>query len=143
MIPHQVALTDTKPRLTQSNFKLTLFARRAIITTALLAAFVRLILALAAANLTGNLGQLTTYGFTVVFPLVLIGLLLSLGPGRTREGVLMRIGTACQMILVILVPPLALHLVLGLPIVFLLVELFETRMPAKLREFVAARWVQR
>ncbi len=142
MIPYQIELTDTKHQLKRSNFKLTLFARRAIITTALLAASARLILALAAATLTGNLAPLTTYGFTVVFPLVLIGLLLSLGPSRTREGVLMRIGTACQMILVILVPPLALHLVLGLPIVFLFVELFETRMPAKLRESVAARWVQ-
>ncbi len=84
----------------------------------------------------------TDYGFTVLFPLVLIGLLLSVGPGRTREGVLMRIGTAFQMILVIAVPPLALQFVLGLPIVFLLVELFETRTPARLREFVAARWVQ-
>lgn len=133
---------DTKARLTQSPFRLTLFARRAIIAAALLAASGRLILALAAAGRTDTLTPLTPYGFTVVFPLVLIGLLLSMGPGRTREGVLMRIGTACQMILVIAVPPLALQFVLGLPIVFLLVELFETRVPARLRELVAARWVQ-
>ena len=88
------------------------------------------------------MGPLTAYGFTVVFPLVLIGLLLSLAPGRTREGVLMRIGTAFQMILVIVVPLLALHFVLGLPLVFLLVELFETRVPDRLREPLAAWWVQ-
>ena len=134
--------TDAKSRLARSSFEPTSFARRAIIAAALLAASGRLILALAAATRTGNLGPLTAYGFTVVFPLVLIGLLLSMGPGHTREGVLMRIGTAWQMILVIAVPPLALHFVLGLPIVFLLVELFETRTPARLREFVAARWVR-
>ena len=142
MIPHQMSPADAKSRLARSSFELTFFARRAIIAAALLAAFGRLVLALAGAIWTGSLGLLTTYGFTVVFPLVLIGLLLSLGPGRTREGVLMRIGTAWQMILVIAVPPLALHFVLGLPIVFLLVELFETRTPARLREFVAARWVR-
>jgi hypothetical protein len=137
-----MSLPDAGARLTQSHFRLTFFARRAIIAGGLLAASGRLLLALTAAIRTATLGSLTDYGFTVVFPLVLIGLLLSMGPGRTREGVLMRIGTACQMILVIAVPPLALQFVLGLPIVFLLVELFETHTPARLREFVAARWVQ-
>ena len=133
---------DAKSRLTQSHFAPTPFARQTIITGASLAAAGRLVVELAEATRTGTLAPLTSYGFTVVFPLVLIGLLLSMGPGRTREGVLMRIGTACQMILVIAVPPLALQFVLGLPIVFLLVELFETRTPARLRELVAARWVQ-
>ncbi len=85
---------------------------------------------------------LTSYGFTVVFPLVLIGFLLSLAPGRTREGALMRIGAAIQLIIAIVLRPFALHLVLGLPVVFLLVELFETRLKARLRETVAAWWVR-
>jgi hypothetical protein len=55
------------------------------------------------------------------------------------EGVLVRIGTACQLILILAVPPFPLHLLLGLPVVFLLVDLFETRLPRRLREPVAAR----
>ena len=123
-------------------FRPTPLVRRGIIVAAALAAAVRLATAVEAEARRGDLEQLTAYGFTVVFPLVLIGLLLSQGPGRTREGVLMRIGTACQMILIIAVPPLALHLLLGLPVVFLMVELFETRLPTTLREPVAARLVQ-
>ena len=123
-------------------FAPTRFARRAIVAAACLAATGRLALAVAAAGRTASLVPLTPYGFAVVFPLVLIGLLLSLGPGRTREGVLMRLGTACQMVLVIAVPRFALHLVLGLPVVFLLVELFETRTPIALREALAGWWVR-
>ena len=65
-----------------------------------------------------------------------------MGAGHRRRPSLGRVLAWVAMILVIVVPPLALHFVLGLPIVFLLVELFETRTPARLREFVAARWVQ-
>lgn len=115
-------------------------ARRGIIAGATLAAAMRLAVAVAAAD-NGDLAPMTSYGFTVVFPLVLVGLLLSLGAGRTREGVLMRLGTACQLVLVAAVPPYALHLLLGLPVVFLLVELFETRLPPVLRDPVAARLV--
>jgi hypothetical protein len=142
VIAHQVSPNATQLDLAQTAFTPTASARWAIIAAALLASSGRLILALVAAARTGDLGPLTAYGFTVVFPLVLIGMLLSMAPGRTREGVLMRIGTAIQMILVIAVPRFALHLVLGLPLVFLLVELFETRLPPAVREPVAAWWVQ-
>lgn len=54
----------------------------------------------------------------------------------------MRLGTAWQFILIVAVPPYALHLLLGLPLIFLLVELFETRLPRRVREPVTAWFVE-
>ena len=88
----------------------------------------------------GDLQPLTSFGFTVAFPLMLIAGVMRIGAGRTREGVLMRLGTMFQLLLVIAVPPYALHMLLGLPVVFLAVELFETRAPASLRGPVE-RWL--
>lgn len=70
----------------------------------------------------------------VLLPGLLIGALLMMPPTRTREGLLMRLGTAIQLLLIIAIPPLALHLALGLPVVFLVVEVFETRLPATIRD---------
>lgn len=136
----RTTVAATEARWGQIDFAPTLLARRSIVAATASAAFVRLVWAVGAAE-DGDVGPATAYAFTVIFPVVLIGLLLSLGPGRTREGVLMRLGTACQIVLVIAVPPYALHLLLGLPIVFLLVELFETRLPKRLREPIAARLI--
>ena len=87
--------------------------------------------------MAGEIEPLNAFGFSVILPAAGIVLILSLGPSRTREGVLMRIATILQLILIIGLPPLALHLLLGLPIAFLLVEMFETRLPLRLREPIA------
>lgn len=121
-------------------FRPSRLARALIAATAATAAAARLTVAVADAQ-RGDPSALTGFGFTVLFPLLLIGLALALGPGRTREGVLMRLGTAAQFILVIAVPPFALHLLLGLPVIFLLVELFETRFPRAPRDRIAAWFV--
>ncbi len=131
----------TSVQAEQKRFTPTVFARRGIVLSAACAAIARLAVDIGAAT-GGDLAPLTAYGFTVLFPLVLIGLLLSLGPGRTWEGVLMRLGTAWQFILIVAVPPYALHLLLGLPLIFLLVELFETRLPRRVREPVTAWFVE-
>ena len=56
-------------------------------------------------------------------------------PGaESREGILMRAGTMIQLCLIVLLPSAALYLALGLPVVFLVVELFETRVPHVIRE---------
>jgi hypothetical protein len=89
-----------------------------------------------AAALKGNLGPFEGFSFSVIFPVVLLTLIFWLGPARSREGVLMRIGTICQLVLIIAAPSVALHLLLGLPVVFLVVELFETRSPTGLRKWV-------
>ncbi|MGA2042033.1 MAG: hypothetical protein ABSG83_01540 [Roseiarcus sp.] len=100
----------------------------------------RLAAALAAAG-RGDLEPALGFGFTVIFPTLLLAVLLRLGPTRSREGALMRIGAAAQLVLVVGLPAFALQLLLGLPVVFLMVELFETRAPRRLREPIAAMLV--
>jgi hypothetical protein len=124
----------------ESRFVPSAAARRWLAFAAAIAAVGRLLLAADAAR-TGDLDPLIAYGFTVIFPLVLLLAILSLGPSRTREGILMRIATCCQLILVMALPPLSLYFLLGLPVAFLLVELFETRMPRVVREPIAMRLV--
>lgn len=55
---------------------------------------------------------------------------------RSEEGALMQIGVMIQLILILSLPPLALFLALGFPVVFLAVELFETQAPAELRKSI-------
>ena len=93
------------------------------------------------AGAQGDPGPATAYGFTVLLPALIVGRLLTMGPTRTAEGAMMRLGTAAQFVLVIALPGFALSLVLGLPVVFLIVELFETRLPATLRDRVRGRLV--
>lgn len=82
----------------------------------------------------GDPDPLLAFPLTVIFPALLL-LLLSLMPSAlSREGILMRIGTMVQLILILLLPSVALYLALGMPVVFLVVELFETRMPERIRE---------
>lgn len=80
---------------------------------------------------------LLAYPLTVVFPAVLIAVLLTFPPASSREGALMRVGTIIQLLLILALPRYALYLALGLPVVFLVVELFETRLPAPLRDRLA------
>ncbi|WP_299734547.1 hypothetical protein [uncultured Roseobacter sp.] len=54
----------------------------------------------------------------------------------SQEGVLMQLGTMIQLLLIIALPQFALYLALGFPVVFLLVEIFETRFPAQIRSWV-------
>lgn len=83
---------------------------------------------------TDNPDPLLAFPLTVVFPAILIGLLLAMPPTRSREGALMRLGTTIQLGLIVLLPDASLLLALGLPVVFLVVELFETRLPQGLRD---------
>lgn len=72
---------------------------------------------------------LLSYAFCVVFPASLAVLLLLMPATRTKEGLLMRFGTVIQLLLILSIPPYALYLALGLPVVFLVIELFVTRIP--------------
>ncbi|HTR87725.1 MAG TPA: hypothetical protein VMI56_24810 [Reyranella sp.] len=101
----------------------------AVLATASLARAVGMIAALRA----GNEEPLLAFPMTVVFPAVLVILLAVMPPARSREGVLMRVGTMIQLLLIVMLPAFGLYLALGLPVVFLCVELFETRLPAAVR----------
>ena len=52
---------------------------------------------------------------------------------QSAEGVLMQLGAMIHLLLILAFPGFALYLALGFPVVFLVVELFETRAPAILR----------
>lgn len=93
----------------------------------------RLLLALLAAQ-AGEGALLTAFSFAVVLPASVVVALLGLPATRTLEGILMRIGTLLQLLLLLALPAFSLHLLLGLPLVFLVVELFVTRVPERLRQ---------
>ena len=69
-----------------------------------------------------------------ILPTLLAVALLAMPPARTTEGALMRVGTVLHLLLILCLPPLALHLALGLPVVFLAVELYQTRLPRMFRD---------
>lgn len=82
----------------------------------------------------GREAQLLAFPLAVILPFALILGLARLPPTESREGALMRLGTMIQLVAIIALPNLALYLALGLPVVFLVVELYETRVPAPLRD---------
>lgn len=90
----------------------------------------------------GDLDPARAIGFSVIFPLSLAFVVLAVGASRSREGALMRLATAMQMILIVFLPAFSLHLVLGLPVAFLIVEAFETRLPATIRDALTGPFVQ-
>ena len=94
-----------------------------------------------AALTEGDEGPLLAFPLAVIVPAVLIALLLAMQPTGTREGLLMRVGTLLQLLFVIALPPVALYLALGLPVVFLVVEFVETRVPPGLRNRLAEMWM--
>lgn len=85
----------------------------------------------------GEEHALLAFPLTVIFPAVLITILLMFPPAESREGLLMRVGTIGQLLLIMALPGCALYLALGLPVVFLVVELFETKLPIPTRDRLA------
>jgi hypothetical protein len=85
----------------------------------------------------GDASRLLAFPFEAVLPAMLLVILSMLSPTRTREGLLMRVGAMIQLWLIIVLPVVALYLTLGFPVVFLVVELFETRLPPRLRDPLA------
>lgn len=84
---------------------------------------------------------LLAFPLSVIFPALLVVALMRMPPAASREGILMQLGTMIQCVLIVALPAFALHLALGLPVVFLVVELFETRCPPALRDALARRVV--
>ena len=87
--------------------------------------------------IAGDETRLLSFPLTVIFPALLIVMLATMPPAASREGALMRLGTMIQLVAIIALPDFALYLALGLPVVFLMVELFETKLPHSLRESIA------
>ena len=111
-------------------------ARHAALSFAALSLGYRIV-AMVQALRSGDPSPLLAFPFTAVLPAVLLVILAFMPPTRTREGLLMRIGVMIQLLLIISLPPLALILTLGFPVVFLIVEIFETRIPPRIRDPLA------
>ena len=84
----------------------------------------------------GDLEPLGRIGLQALVPTVLGALIMVMPPGRSAEGVLMRVAACVQLLVIVLLPRFALPVALGFPIVFLVVEVFETQAPRTLRTFV-------
>lgn len=86
-------------------------------------------------------GAFLALPLTVILPLAAFVFLTRLGPMRSAEGVLMQLGCMIQILLIIAMPGFALYLALGFPVVFLVVELFETRLPTVMRDVIKRKLI--
>lgn len=83
-----------------------------------------------------------SFPLTVLIP-GLAFLFLATRPGMaSQEGALMQLGTMIQLVLIVALPRFALILALGFPVVFLVVELFETRFPLRYRAWIKRQVIQ-
>jgi hypothetical protein len=89
----------------------------------------------------GNEAPFLAFPLAVILPTVLIIALSQLPPAKSYEGILMRLGTMMQLLAIVALPHLALYLALGLPVVFLVVELYVTRIPASLQSKISRVFV--
>lgn len=81
----------------------------------------------------GDQTQFLAFPLSVVLPAMVFAFLSTRRTAASQEGVLMQLGAMVQILLIIALPSFALYLALGVPIVFLVVELFETKMPNSLK----------
>lgn len=82
-----------------------------------------------------------SYPLTVLLPGLAYFFVATRRGLTSEEGALMQLGTMIQLCLIIALPGFALYLALGFPVVFLVVELFETRAPKPLRDWIKERVV--
>ncbi len=79
--------------------------------------------------MNGNQTAFLTFPLSVILPVMMFSFLATRRSMASQEGVLMQLGAMIQILLIIALPRFAIYLALGFPVVFLFVELFETRMP--------------
>jgi len=77
---------------------------------------------------------------TVILPIAALAYLVRMPATRTSEGILMRFAAIVLILMIVALPAVSLHLALGFPVAFLVVEMFETRVPAPLRSTVK-QWI--
>lgn len=74
------------------------------------------------------------FPLAVIMPALAFGYLARRRGMASSEGALMQLGSMIHLLLILALPGFALYLALGFPVVFLAVELFETRLTAGLRD---------
>lgn len=77
---------------------------------------------------------------TVILPGATLTYLIRMPATRTSEGLMMRFAAMLLILTIIAFPAAGLHLALGFPVAFLIVEMFETRVPAPMRSTVK-HWI--
>lgn len=121
-------------------YKINSFVLFLVLTVAVCAFLIRAYAALSD-FLYGDETGLLSFPLAVVLPFSALLFLASRRAINSPEGVLMQLGTMLLILLIIALPALSLHLALGLPVVFLAVELFEQRMPEKIRTAVKSKLI--
>jgi len=86
-----------------------------------------------AALAKGDQTQFLAFPLSVVLPAMVFAFLSTRRTTASQEGALMQLGAMIQILLILALPGFALYLALGFPVVFLIVELFETKVPTALR----------
>lgn len=81
------------------------------------------------------------FPLSVVLPAMIFSFLATRRGMASQEGALMQLGAMMQILLILALPSFALYLALGFPVVFLMVELFETRLPNSLKTAVKSRLI--
>ena len=94
-----------------------------------------------AALASGYPSEVLAFPLTVILPGLAFAFLVLRRDMLSREGALMQLGAMIQILLILALPRFGLHLALGFPIVFLIVELFETRMPVRIKVRILHRLV--
>jgi hypothetical protein len=92
-----------------------------------------------AAIASGDPSEALAFPLTVVLPGLVFAFLALRRDMSSQEGALMQLGAMMQIVLILALPRFGLHLALGFPIVFLIVELFETRMPVLVKARILRR----
>jgi hypothetical protein len=82
---------------------------------------------------SGDASEALAFPLTVILPGLGFAFLTLRRDMSSQEGVLMQLGAMIQILLILALPRFGLHLALGFPIVFLIVELFETRFPVMIK----------
>lgn len=88
---------------------------------------------------SGDPSEVLAFTLTVILPGLVFAFLALRRDMSSQEGALMQLGAMIQILLILALPRFGLHLALGFPIVFLIVELFETRMPVKIKVTILHR----
>ena len=89
----------------------------------------------------GDQTAFLAFPLSVVLPVMIFAFLATRRSMASQEGALMQLGAMMQILLIIALPSFALYLALGFPVVFLMVELFETRLPNSLKTAVKSRLI--
>lgn len=101
-------------------------------------ALVRLALAIGGLS-RGQPDEFLAVPLAIILPYTAFIYLARLPGTKTSEGAIMRLAALVLLVALMAIPAFALHLALGFPVAFLVVELFETRFPSNWRKAIKGR----